>query len=123
MERPSAEADGVLLSDDGVPVVVARKIHRRPAVVARAVRDENAALVAAKEGADLVSCGGSGGSTTTIVSAVASKISVPVFARSTRRGLGDAGAVDALVAGGARGFALASAPSADARRGTALRGV
>jgi hypothetical protein len=50
----SVEADGVVLGDDGVPVVVARKSIAGPAVVARAVRDENAALVAAKEGADLV---------------------------------------------------------------------
>ena len=48
----------------------------------------------------------------------ASKISVPVFARldGEANGFGDADAVDALVAAGARGFALASADlrSADA---------
>lgn len=117
----SVEADGVVLGDDGVPVVVARRSMPGPAVVARAVGDEKAALVAAKEGADLVFVRGSGsggsegsgkGSTTLdIVSAVASKISVPVFARldGEANGLGDADAVDALVAAGARGFALASA--------------
>ena len=117
----SVEADGVVLGDDGVPVVVARRSMPGPAVVARAVGDEKAALVAAKEGADLVfvrgsgsggSEGSGGGSTTLdIVSAVASKISVPVFARldGEANGLGDADAVDALVAAGARGFALASA--------------
>ena len=117
----SVEADGVVLGDDGVPVVVARRSMPGPAVVARAVGDEKAALVAAKEGADLVfvrgsKSGGSEGSgkgstTLDIVSAVASKISVPVFARldGEANGLGDADAVDALVAAGARGFALASA--------------
>jgi small GTP-binding protein len=125
----SVEADGVVLGDDGVPVVVARKSIAGPAVVARAVRDENAALVAAKEGADLVlvrggSEGGGSESKTTldIVSAVASKISVPVFASLDETRLGDAGAVDALVAGGARGFALASAPR-DANEWESVRGV
>ena len=112
----SVEADGVVLGDDGVPVVVARRSMPGPAVVARAVGDEKAALVAAKEGADLVfvrgsgsggSEGGSEGGSTTlnIVSAVASKISVPVFARldGEANGFGDAAAVDALVAAGARG--------------------
>ena len=120
----SVEADGVVLGDDGVPVVVARRSMPGPAVVARAVGDEKAALVAAKEGADLVfvrgsKSGGSKGSedsgkgstTLDIVSAVASKISVPVFALldGEANGLGDADAVDALVAAGVRGFALASA--------------
>ena len=124
----SVEADGVVLGDDGVPVVVARRSMPGPAVVARAVGDEKAALVAAKEGADLVfvrgsgsggSGGGSGKGSTTldIVSATASKISVPVFARldGEANGLGDADAVDALVAAGARGFALASADLTDLR--------
>ena len=56
----SVEADGVVLGDDGVPVVVARRSMPGPAVVARAVGDEKAALVAAKEGADLVFVRGSG---------------------------------------------------------------
>ena len=128
----SVEADGVVLGDDGVPVVVARRSMPGPAVVARAVGDEKAALVAAKEGADLVfvrgsgsggSEGGSEGGSTTlnIVSAVASKISVPVFARldGEANGFGDADAVDALVAAGARGFALASADLTDLRSANA----
>lgn len=120
----SVDADGVVLGDDGVPVVVARKSIAGPAVVARAVRDENAALVAAKEGADLVLVRGGSESKTTldVVSAVASKISVPVFASLDETRLGDADAVDALVAGGARGFALASAPR-DANEWDSVRGV
>ena len=120
----SVDADGVVLGDDGVPVVVARKSIAGPAVVARAVRDENAALVAAKEGADLVLVRGASESKTTldVVSAVASKISVPVFASLDATRLGDADAVDALVAAGARGFALASAPR-DANEWDSVRGV
>ena len=120
----SVEADGVVLGDDGVPVVVARRSMPGPAVVARAVGDEKAALVAAKEGADLILVrGGSSSasgdtenderrSASDVVSAIfgASKISVPVFASLEANGLGDAAAVDALVAAGARGFALSSAP-------------
>jgi small GTP-binding protein len=47
---------------------------------------------------------------------------VPVFASLDETRLGDAGAVDALVAGGARGFALASAPR-DADEWDSVRGV
>ena len=51
----SAECDGVVLSDDGVPVVVARKsLSSASGVVACGVKDEQAALIAAKEGADLI---------------------------------------------------------------------
>ena len=120
----SVEADGVVLGDDGVPVVVARRSMPGPAVVARAVGDEKAALVAAKEGADLVFVRGSGsgsseGSTLNIVSAVASKISVPVFAARRRaNGLGDADAVGARPAG-AQGFTLASADLTDLRSANA----
>ena len=125
----SVEADGVVLGDDGVPVVVARRSMPGPAVVARAVSDEKAALVAAKEGADLILVRGSSSanetknarrSTSDVVSAIsASKISVPVFAAVEANGLGDAAAVDALVAAGARGFALSSAAhNADAEDST-----
>ena len=106
----SVEADGVVLGDDGVPVVVARRSMPGPAVVARAVGDEKAALVAAKEGADLVFVRGSksGGSTTLdIVSAVASKISVPVFARLdgavAAKAATDAAASDAAASASAAG--------------------
>ena len=47
----SAECDGVVLSDDGVPVVVARKsLSSASGVVACGVKDEQAALIAAKGG-------------------------------------------------------------------------
>ena len=45
---------GVLVGDDGVPVVVARKSLAGPAIVACAPRDAAGIVVAAKEGADLV---------------------------------------------------------------------
>ena len=44
----------VLVGDDGVPVVVARKSLAGPAIVACAPRDAAGIVVAAKEGADLV---------------------------------------------------------------------
>ena len=72
----SAECDGVVLSDDGVPVVVARKsLSSASGVVACGVKDEDAALIAAKEGADLILAPNA-----RVAEAVRGKISVPVFA-------------------------------------------
>ena len=106
----SAEADGVVLSDDGVPPVVARKALQGPCVVACRVTDEAAALVAAKEGADLILA-----PDPRVVAAVNGKISVPTFAppdgTSTWGGVGGGG-VRSLVEAGAQGVFLTSAPPA-----------
>lgn len=101
----SAEADGVVLNDDGVPVVVARKSFNGPCVVACRVRDEQGALVSAKEGADLILA-----PTPEVVAAVNSKISVPVFAPLDEGWAGLSGGMAPLVAAGAQGVAMSSAP-------------
>ena len=87
----SAECDGVVLSDDGVPVVVARKsLTSASGVVACGVKDEQAALIAAKEGADLILAPNG-----RVADAVRGKISVPVFA-SPRNGWVGVGAQAAI---------------------------
>jgi len=124
MERPSAEADGVLLSDDGVPVVVARKsLAASSAIVACKVTDASGALVAAKEGADLIVA-----PSEDVVAAVAGKISVPTFAppRDGWSGVVGWAGVKPLAEAGALGVAMETPPpSADAAEGvpTALEGL
>ena len=113
----SAEADGVVIGDDGVPVVVARKSMGGPGVVACAVRDADAALVAAKEGADVVLAPDAA-----TCAAVEGKLSVPVFAlvdAEATASVADAEATaEALAEAGARGvwcddpFAVPAAPGA-----------
>jgi len=113
----SAEADGVVIGDDGVPVVVARKSMGGPGVVACAVRDADAALVAAKEGADVVLAPDAA-----TCAAVEGKLSVPVFAlvdAEATASVADAEATaEALAEVGARGvwcddpFAVPAAPGA-----------
>lgn len=114
----SAECDGVVLSDDGVPVVVARKsLSSASGVVACGVKDEQAALIAAKEGADLILA-----PTPRVAEAVRGKISVPVFAspRNGWAGVGASDAIEALVAAGAKGAVLPTPPpSVDVARGIA----
>ena len=63
-----------MLNEDGVPVVVARKSMGGPCIVACRVKDAEGALVAAKEGADLVIA-----PDPAVVAAVIDQISVPVF--------------------------------------------
>ena len=112
----SAECDGVVLSDDGVPVVVARKsLSSASGVVACGVKDEDAALIAAKEGADLILAPNA-----RVAEAVRGKISVPVFAspKNGWAGVADEDAMDALVTAGAKGAVLPTPPpSVDAARG------
>ena len=114
----SAECDGVVLSDDGVPVVVARKsLTSASGVVACGVKDEQAALIAAKEGADLILAPNG-----RVADAVRGKISVPVFAspRNGWAGVGAPDAIEALVAAGAKGAVLPTPPpSVDVARGIA----
>ena len=114
----SAECDGVVLSDDGVPVVVARKsLSSASGVVACGVKDEQAALIAAKEGADLILAPNG-----RVAEAVRGKISVPVFAspRNGWAGVGASDAIEALVAAGAKGAVLPTPPpSVDVARGIA----
>ena len=104
----SAEADGVVLGDDGVPVVVARKSLPGSSIVAVTVSDSKGALVAAKEGADLIIASGK-----SVVEEVAGKISVPVFAPTEGGwdGLGESGSVDGLIESGAAGFAFTKPPT------------
>ena len=104
----SAEADGVLIGDDGVPVVVARKSLAGPAIVACAAKDAAGILVAAKEGADLVLAPSSDAAEET-----RGKISTPVFAPVAGGwdALADQDAVAAVVAAGAQGFAFADSPT------------
>ena len=104
----SAEADGVLVGDDGVPVVVARKSLAGPAIVACAPRDAAGIVVAAKEGADLVIA----------PSAEAAKetrgvVSTPVFAPIAGGwdALANEDAVAEVVNAGAQGFAFADPPT------------
>lgn len=103
----SAEADGVVLSDDGVPVVVARRSFNGPCIVACRVRDAEGALVAAREGADLIFA-----PNPQVVAAVNAEISVPVFAPPTDgwAGITTGGGVSPLVEAGAQGVLLTSAP-------------
>ena len=103
----SSEADGVVLNDEGVPVVVARKSLNGPCIVACRVRDEKGALVSAKEGADLILA-----PSAEVVAAVNSKISVPVFAPPADGWAGLIGGegVASLVESGAQGISLSSAP-------------
>lgn len=112
----SAECDGVVLSDDGVPVVVARKsLSSASGVVACGVKDEQAALIAAKEGADLILAPNG-----RVAEAVRGKISVPVFAspRNGWAGVSAPDAIEALVAAGAKGAVLPTPPpSVDVARG------
>jgi hypothetical protein len=104
----SAEADGVVVGDDGVPVVVARKsLPAGTGIVAVVVSTADAALVAAKEGADLIIATDLG-----ICEEVSGKISVPVFA-STEKGWDGLQETDTLVAAGAAGFFYADAPGND----------
>jgi len=114
----SAECDGVVLSDDGVPVVVARKsLSSASGVVACGVKDEQAALIAAKEGADLILAPNG-----RVADAVRGKISTPVFAspRNGWAGVGASDAIEALVAAGAKGAVLPTPPpSVDVARGIA----
>jgi small GTP-binding protein len=104
----SAEADGVLIGDDGVPVVVARKSLAGPTVVACAAKDAAGILVAAKEGADLVLAPSAQAAEET-----RGKISTPVFAPLAGGwdALADQDAVAAVVAAGAQGFAFADSPT------------
>jgi len=114
----SAECDGVVLSDDGVPVVVARKsLSSASGVVACGVKDEQAALIAAKEGADLILAPNG-----RVAEAVRGKISVPVFAspRNGWAGVSAPDAIQALVDAGAKGAVLPTPPSSvDVARGIA----
>ena len=114
----SAECDGVVLSDDGVPVVVARKsLSSASGVVACGVKDEQAALIAAKEGADLILAPNG-----RVADAVRGKISTPVFAspRNGWAGVSAPDAIQALVDAGAKGAVLPTPPpSVDVARGIA----
>jgi small GTP-binding protein len=106
----SVEADGVVLGDDGVPVVVARKsFGNAPSVVCVAAATEKQALVAAKEGADFVLVPDA-----SILESVAGEISVPIFCALANgddwSSLGDAKAVSAAVRFGARGFFFRKPP-------------
>ena len=104
----SAEADGVVVGDDGVPVVVARKsLPAGTGIVAVVVSTADAALTAAKEGADLIIATDLG-----ICEEVSGKISVPVFA-STEKGWDGLQETDTLVAASAAGFFYADAPGND----------
>ena len=52
----SAELDGVVLTDDGVPTVVARKTLAETALVVHESESAEEAEKASKEGADYSSC-------------------------------------------------------------------
>ena len=104
----SAEADGVLVGDDGVPVVVARKSLAGPAIVACAPRDAAGIVVAAKEGADLVIAPSAEAAEET-----RGVVSTPVFAPIAGGwdALANEDAVAEVVGAGAQGFAFADPPT------------
>ena len=74
----SAELDGVVLSDDGVPTVVARKSLPETALVVVSCANADDAQTASKEGADLLLV-----QDTDVLEAIRESVSVPIFVDTT----------------------------------------
>lgn len=70
----SAELDGVVLTDDGVPTVVARKALSETALVVHESENAEEAEKASKEGADLLLVRDVG-----VLDAIRERVSVPIF--------------------------------------------
>ena len=102
----SAELDGVVLTDDGVPTVVARKALAETALVVHESESAEEAEKASKEGADLLLVRDVG-----VLDAIRQRVSVPVFvdARDGVSGLiadGGAEMLEEFAAKGANGVTI-----------------
>jgi len=112
----AAEADGVHLGPDDLPVEAARRVAPPPFLIGTSTDDPAIAARAEAEGADYIGCGAVFGTTTKKevkgerigpegVAAVARAVSIPVIAIG---GIG-LGNVEALTGTGASGIAVVSA--------------
>lgn len=102
----SAELDGVVLTDDGVPTVVARKALSETALVVHESENAEEAEKASKEGADLLLVRDVG-----VLDSIRERVSVPIFvdAREGVSGLiadGGAAMLEELAAKGANGVTI-----------------
>ena len=102
----SAELDGVVLTDEGVPTVVARKSLPETAVVAVSSETAEDGETASKEGADLLLVRNE-----EVLEAIREKVSVPIFVDAAE-GLDSLLSVTSLAAKGANGVTLRSLPAA-----------
>jgi len=102
----SAELDGVVLTDEGVPTVVARKSLPETAVVAVSSETAEDGETASKEGADLLLVRNE-----EVLGAIREKVSVPIFVDAAD-GLDSLLNVTTLAAKGANGVTLRRLPAA-----------
>jgi small GTP-binding protein len=113
----SAELDGVVLTDEGVPTVVARKSLPETAVVAVSSETAEDGETASKEGADLVLVRNE-----EVLEAIREKVSVPIFVDAAE-GLDSLLSVTSLAAKGANGVTLRRLPAASESEGTIAEAV
>mmetsp|Transcript_9173 Transcript_9173/g.30238 ORF Transcript_9173/g.30238 Transcript_9173/m.30238 type:complete len:882 (-) Transcript_9173:83-2728(-) len=97
----SAELDGVVLSDDGVPTVVARKSLPETSLVVVSCVNADDAQTASKEGADLLLV-----RDIAVLDAIRETVSVPIFVDSTVDEVSDESAVSFLADKRANGVTL-----------------